>query len=508
MKGLVFTEFLEMVENHFSPEIADHIIEASDLPSGGAYTTLGTYDYTEIVQLVTHLSRETDTSPSDLIFAFGQHLFGQFVYHYPWAIDGAGSAFVFLQQVHDHIHVEVRKLYPDAELPRFDYDTSVAGQLVMHYRSKRPFADLAHGLIVGCIEHYGEAIGLVREDLSDQAETSVRFILTQQEAETPHSPAPAKANWIQPAPAEEIEPATKLTRLQRKLDREQQARKQAEDLAEEKTRELYLANQQITTLNSQLKEENVRMEAELGVTRQLQQMLLPKDEELKQVKGLDIAGYIEPASEVGGDYYDILQANGRVRIGIGDVTDHGLESSVVMLMTQMGVRTLLNAGNTSLSGVISQLNQTIYQNIQRMGVDKSMTLILLDYISTIKGGQLLVSGQHEDLIVVRKGGKIELVDTMDLGFPIGLDLDIADFMDQITIDLQPGDGVVLYTDGITEAENCAGEHYLLERLCEVITQTWSQSAEAIKETIIADVTRHIGRQIVHDDITLLVLKQK
>ena len=121
---------------------------------------------------------------------------------------------------------------------------------------------------------------------------------------------------------------------------------------------------------------------------------------------------------------------------------------------------------------------------------------------------LEVSGKHEDLIVVRGDGKVELVDTVDLGFPIGLDDSIADFIGQTTIQLAAGDGVVLYTDGITEAENEGGEQYGLERLCEVVSGNWLQLAEGIKDAVVADVEGFIGEGEIYDDIILLVLKQK
>jgi len=102
---------------------------------------------------------------------------------------------------------------------------------------------------------------------------------------------------------------------------------------QERTAELGKANAAITTLNPQLQAENLRMGAELEVTRKLQHMLLPTAEELHQIADLDIACYMEPAAEVGGDYYDVLQHNGQIKIGIGDVTGHGLESGVLMVMT-------------------------------------------------------------------------------------------------------------------------------------------------------------------------------
>jgi len=186
------------------------------------------------------------------------------------------------------------------------------------------------------------------------------------------------------------------------------------------------------------------------------------------------------------------------------VTGHGLESGLVMLMTQTAVQALLHSGETDPVHLLDTLNRTIYNNVQRIKTDKNLTLCLLDYQS----GELKLSGQHEEMIVVRRDGQVELIDTIDLGFPIGLDDDIADFIDQTTVQLQSGDGVVLYTDGITEAENSNGEQYGLERLCEVVSQHWSQSAEAIKEVVITDVRQHIGEQEVYDDITLIVLKQK
>ena len=133
-----------------------------------------------------------------------------------------------------------------------------------------------------------------------------------------------------------------------------------EQIVKQRTAELGDANREIMALNKQLKAENLRMETELDVARQLQQMLLPREEELQKIEGLDIAGFMKPADEIGGDYYDVLQHNGHVKIGIGDVTGHGLESGIVMLMTQMGVRTLLTSNETDPTRFFTVLNRTIY----------------------------------------------------------------------------------------------------------------------------------------------------
>jgi len=276
-----------------------------------------------------------------------------------------------------------------------------------------------------------------------------------------------------------------------------------EQKVEERTGQLAQANEEITLLNDRLQSENLRMGAELALTRQIQQMILPKEYELSQIPNLEISGFMEPADEVGGDYYDVLQKDGHVKIGIGDVTGHGLESGVLMIMVQTAVRSLLQTDEMNPRVFLDQVNHTIYDNVQRMGSDKNLTLALLDY----RDGCLSLSGQHEEMIVVRSG-VVERIETIDLGFPIGLEPEIAQFVNQVQVHLNPGDVVVLYTDGITEAENDSREQYGLEQLCEVVSQNWQRSTHEIRQAVIDDVRCHIGSHKIYDDMTLLILKQK
>jgi len=250
--------------------------------------------------------------------------------------------------------------------------------------------------------------------------------------------------------------------------------------------------------------DNLRMSAELDIAKQLQQMVLPKEAELQQINDLDIAGFMEPAAEVGGDYYEVLNHDGHIKIGIGDVTGHGLESGVVMLMVQTAVRTLIVSEINDPQTFLNFLNRVIHDNIKRIGSEKNLTLSLLDY----QAGKLTITGQHEDILLVRKDGKIELIDTLELGFSVGIIADITKFVSHQEISLQPGDGVVLYTDGITEAQNTEEQQYGLERLCEIVSDNWSANAKEIQQTVVADLKNYIGKQKILDDITLLVLKQK
>ena len=258
---------------------------------------------------------------------------------------------------------------------------------------------------------------------------------------------------------------------------------------------------------------NMRLETELNVARKLQQMVLPSKEEIREIKTLDIAGLMAPATEVGGDYFDILKHKGLIKIGIGDVSGHGLESGILMLMTQSIIRALLTHGETDPVKFFNTINTTICKNAKRMLMDNSITLALLDYIPPEKGnknGIIKVSGQHEQVIVVRKVGKIELIDTDELGFPIALDssLDITKFIKQTSIILSPGDGIVLFSDGFTEAINTNEEMYGMERLCDIISRSWNNKAEKIKEAVLEDLRKFIGEEEQYDDLTLVVLKQK
>lgn len=156
MLGMIFTELLEMVEAKFSPELADRVLLRAELPNGGAYTAVGYYPHAELVRIVAALVGETGLDEDRLIGIFGEHLLGRFALGYPEFFAGKPTLHDFLASIDGHIHLEVHKLYPQAQLPRFEVIERSQNRLRLAYRSARQMTALAEGLIRGAVSHYGE----------------------------------------------------------------------------------------------------------------------------------------------------------------------------------------------------------------------------------------------------------------------------------------------------------------------------------------------------------------
>lgn len=168
MNGVIFTEFIDLVEEKFGLDTLDQIIQRADLPNDGAYTSIGTYDHNELLRMVVQLHQISGIAVSDLAKAFGQHLFGQLAKAQGELVRPMGNVMEVLANVQDVIHVEVKKLYPEAELPTLDYRQVSEQECELMYRSSRPFADVCEGLIRGAALHFDEAYVLDREDLASE----------------------------------------------------------------------------------------------------------------------------------------------------------------------------------------------------------------------------------------------------------------------------------------------------------------------------------------------------
>lgn len=176
MKGIVFTEFLDLVENRFGLTTLDQVLEKSILKSGGVYTTVGTYDHSEMVQLVTVLSDLVEIEINDLLYTYGEHFFSVLHQSYPSFFTFFDSSLDFLETVESYIHPEVLKLYPDAELPRFEHNRIDNNQLELIYHSSRKMSSFAHGLIVSTSKHFKEIIEIEKIFLAEDG-SKVKFVL-------------------------------------------------------------------------------------------------------------------------------------------------------------------------------------------------------------------------------------------------------------------------------------------------------------------------------------------
>jgi len=176
MKGVVFTEFIELVEEKFGYGMVDDLILETNPASGGIYTTVGTYPFSELANMLFLLSKKTQISPHDLLVAFGHHLFKVFNNHYSNFFQGISSGFEFLATINDVIHVEVLKLYSDAELPKITTEMFGEKKMILTYKSSRSLSSLALGLIEKTFEHYKTPAN-INVNILDEKGENVQFII-------------------------------------------------------------------------------------------------------------------------------------------------------------------------------------------------------------------------------------------------------------------------------------------------------------------------------------------
>ena len=157
MKGLVFTTFYDFLEKRYGADLLDDVIDAAGLPHSGAYTVVGTYPFDEMVALATAAAKLTGTSMPDLLGSFGEHCFSSWHHKMPAHFMGT-DLFDILANVNDFHDSEVRRLYPDAELPHFETISRDKTRMVLDYRSCKPLADLAAGVIRGASNHVGTPV--------------------------------------------------------------------------------------------------------------------------------------------------------------------------------------------------------------------------------------------------------------------------------------------------------------------------------------------------------------
>lgn len=178
MKGIVFTEFLELVEDKFGLETVDEIISNSELESGGVYTSVGTYSFSEMLQLLQNLSKKTNISIDNLLLVYAEHFFSVLENSYPGLLATYKDPIEMISSIENHIHVEVRKIYPDAELPTFIVEEKTENSLIMIYKSSRAMHHFGLGLMNKTFEHFNTSASIVLEKIKEDG-TEVKFVINK-----------------------------------------------------------------------------------------------------------------------------------------------------------------------------------------------------------------------------------------------------------------------------------------------------------------------------------------
>ena len=156
MKGIVFNLLEQIVSREHGEDAWDDLLDAAEVQ--GSYTSLGSYEDADLGKLVAAASETLDTPPDEIVRWFGRNALPLFAEHYPQLFEGHESGRTFVLTLNDIIHPEVRKLYPGADVPEFDFDSTADGHLLMGYRSPRQMCSFAEGLLEGTADHFGEQV--------------------------------------------------------------------------------------------------------------------------------------------------------------------------------------------------------------------------------------------------------------------------------------------------------------------------------------------------------------
>lgn len=263
--------------------------------------------------------------------------------------------------------------------------------------------------------------------------------------------------------------------------------------------ELQEANASLERSRADLKAARDALWGEMEVAKRIQTSLLPEN---RRVGAYDVAARMQPAAEVGGDYYDIIDAGDeRNWIAIGDVSGHGVESGLVMMMTQTSILSLVQENpRLGPADVFSAVNDVLNENISRLHAARYMTLNVV----RLRDEGLTLAGKHQDVLVWRRAaGKVETVSNE--GCWIGVVDDTRGRVADQVIAMAEGDVALFFTDGATEAMDASGEMYGEARLAAVLALVAEKPLEEALEALFADIAAF--RAVQDDDVTLMLVRR-
>ena len=263
-----------------------------------------------------------------------------------------------------------------------------------------------------------------------------------------------------------------------------------------------LANQGAVAIeNARLFQENLekqRMEEELSIARDLQMSMLPAV--CPEIEGFKIAALSTPAREVGGDFFDFIEMEEeKVGFVIGDVTGKSVSGALVMSASRSVFR-MLSEEQLSVGEIMIRANRRTKKDITS-GMFVALLYAVLD--AKDRTLSLCSAGQTQPIHLSSKTGEAGLVETKGDTFPLGI-LEDAQYQ-ETRVQLEPGDRLVFYTDGIVEAMNKQEEMFGFERLLEVVQGARSMSADSLLKEILDRVNEFAGGAAQHDDLTVIIV---
>lgn len=244
--------------------------------------------------------------------------------------------------------------------------------------------------------------------------------------------------------------------------------------------------------------ENSRMLREMELARQIQLSLLPTTP--PELPGIVLAGCCVPATHVGGDYYDFYKRdNGVVDLVIADVSGHNIGAALMTAEARSVLRAQIHLFNGT-ADILASLNENLYEDLNQAGL--FITLFYVKYDTT--NYTLTYSNAGHVPPLLSSGSEVACRELDTEGLILGVRKEVA--FEEKQLRMQPGDVLILYTDGITEARNGEGEEFGLARLCAILSTHNAEPPQEIVNAVLAEVAAFTGSAAMEDDVTMIVMK--
>jgi serine phosphatase RsbU (regulator of sigma subunit) len=240
-----------------------------------------------------------------------------------------------------------------------------------------------------------------------------------------------------------------------------------------------------------------RLKQQLASAREIQARLLPR--EPPAVPGYEVSGASRPSGEVGGDHFDfIAMPGGRLLVALGDVSGKGLDAALLMSSLHASLRAQAGAGR-ALASLVSEVSRFLHASSPA----NRFATLFVGLLDPGRHALSYVNAGHNPPLLVRSGGAVEELPAS--GVPVGLVAEVA--YEERSVELAPGDVLLVYSDGVSEASNGAGEEFTAARLADVARRYQGALASELAELVEQELAAFTGSAPQADDRTLLVLRR-